>query len=247
MGKRRPFAVIDWSCYADFELTWRRSGETRSPLFGSKIEVRLALKWFKRVALGLGVVMVVVLMIGLITWGRITHWGQSAEGSAELRARVGIVPFVITEPRLYRPFIGARVEGPLLFHERDGRPSYYKFLFRRGDHIIGAVHVNAQTMAFELRRFTWYYEDPSDLSDCPQHFPDPATPEEAMERAQKALSQYPDATPDEPFLYGIGGPEWWLIRVRRNREVIAWVTVSTWDGSVWELPPTYWDNPLSGW
>lgn len=207
--------------------------------------MRVALKWFKRVALGLGVVMGVVLMIGLITWGRITQWGQSAEGSAELRARVEVSLFVITEPRRYRPFVGARVEGPLLFHERDGRPSYYKFLFRRGDHIIGYVDISAQCLEFQ--RFGWRYEDPNDLSDCPQHFPDPATPEEAMERAQEVLSQYPDATPDMPFLYGIGGPDWWLIRVRRNREVIAWVTVSPWGGSVWELPPGYWDNPLSGW
>lgn len=204
-------------------------------------------RWMRKILLFVGLTMGLALIISVIVWGRMTHWGQSAEGSAELRARLGSSLFVITEPRRYRPFVGARVEGPLLFHDREGRPSYYKFLFRRGDHIIGAADVDAQTMALELWRFSWYYEDPNDLSGCPQAFPDPATPEEAMERAQKALSRYPDATPDEPFLFGIGGPEWWLIRVRRNRQVIAWVTVSTWDGHVWELPAAYWDNPLHGW
>ena len=203
------------------------------------------MSWFRRILLSAGLIIVLAVIISVIVWGRITHWGQSAAGGAELRARVGIVPFIILEPRLYRPFIGARLEGPFMFHDRDGRPSYYKFPFRRGDRIIGYVDISAQCL--ELQRFGWHYEDPNDLSECPQHFPDPPTPEEAMERAQEVLSRYPDATPDEPFLFGIGGPEWWLIRVRRYGEVISWVTVSTWDGHVWELPPAYWDNPLSGW
>lgn len=205
------------------------------------------MRWFKRILLSAGLIIGLALILGVIGWGGITHWGQSAAGSAELRARLGIVPFIILEPRLYRPFVGAHLEGPFMFHDRDRKPTYYKFLFRRDDRIIGDVHVDAQRVGFELRRFSWYYEDPSDLSDCPQHFPDPATPEEAMERAQNVLSQHSDATPDEPFLFGIEGPEWWLIGVRRNGEVIAWVTVSTWGGRVWELPPAYWDNPLSGW
>lgn len=205
------------------------------------------MRWFKRVLLCGGLILALALILGVIGWGRITHWGQSAAGSAEFRARLGIVPFIILEPRLYRPFVGARLEGPLVFHDRDQKPTYYKFLFRRGDRIIGDVDVDAQRVGLGLRRFSSYYEDPSDLNDCPQHFPDPATPEEAMERVQHVLSQHPDATPDEPFLFGIGGPEWWLIGARRNGEVIAWVTVSTWGGRVWQLPPTYWDNPLSGW
>jgi hypothetical protein len=205
----------------------------------------LALKWFKRVGLGLGVVMGLVLMTGLVAWGMMTHWGQSPEGNAELRARLEIMLFVITDPRCYRPFVGAQLERPLLFHDRDGRPSYYKFLFLRGDRIIGGVDIDAQCAAF--LRFSWHYEDPNDLSNCPRSFPDPPTAGEAMARAREVLSQYPDATPDVPFLYGMGGPEWWLIRLRRNGEVISWVTVDASDGHVWELPAAYWDNPLSGW
>ncbi len=202
-------------------------------------------KWMRKILLSLGLIVGLALIISVIVRGGITHWGQSAEGSAELRARLGTSLFVITEPRRYRPFVGARVEGPLLFECRDGRPSYYKFLFRRGDRIIGYVDISAQCL--ELQRFGWHYEDPNDLSDCPQHFPDPPTAEEAMARARDVLSRYDDASVDTPFLYGMGGPEWWLIRVRRDREVIAWVTVSTYDGDVWQLPPGYWDNPLSGW
>jgi hypothetical protein len=202
-------------------------------------------KWMTKILLSLGLMIGLALILGVIGWGGITHWGQSAVGGAELRARVGIVPFIILEPRLYRPFIGARLEGPFMFHDRDGRPSYYKFPFGRGDRIIGYVDISAQCLAF--LRFGWHYEDPNDLSDCPEHFPDPATAEEAMARARDVLSRYEDATVDTPFLYGMGGPEWWLIRVERDREVIAWVTVSTWDGDVWELPASYWDNPLSGW
>jgi hypothetical protein len=202
-------------------------------------------RWMTKILLSAGLIIGVALVIAVILWGRITHWGQSAAGSAELRARAGIIPFVVLQPRFYRPFIGARLEGPLLFHDRDGVPSYYKFDFRRGDCIIGYVDISAQCLAF--LRFGWHYEDPNDLSDCPERFPDPATAEEAVARARDVLSRYDDATVDTPFLYGTGGPEWWLIRVRRNREVITWVTVSTYDGHVWELPPGYWDNPLSGW
>lgn len=208
----------------------------------------IGVRWLKRVLLSAGLILGLALIIALITWGRMTHWGRSAEGTAELRARLGTMLFVITEPRRYRPFVGARVEGPLLFHNRDGAPSYYKFLFCRDGRLIGHAHVDAQSLAF--LRFGWSYEHPNDLSDCSdcaQGFPDPATPEEAMERAREVLSQYPDATPDKPFLYGMGGPEWWLIRVRRNGEVISWVTVDASDGHVWELPPAYWDNPRSGW
>lgn len=202
------------------------------------------IRWFKRILLSAGLIVGLALMIGLIAWARTTHWGQSPEGSAELRAGVGIVPFVAFEPRFYRPCIGARLEGPILFHDRDGVPTYYKFLFRRGDCIIGYVDISAQSLA--LVPFGWHYEDPNDLSDCPQHLPNPPTDEEAMERAREVLSQYPDATPEMPFLDGTGGPEWWLTRVRRNEEVISWVTVSTYDGDVWEPPPGYWDSPLSG-
>lgn len=205
------------------------------------------MRWLKRILLSAGLIIGLALIISVIVWGRISHWGPSAAGSAELRARLGIVPFIVFEPRLYRPFIGARLEGPFMFHDRDRKPTYHKFLFRRGDLIIGDVHVDAQSMAFALQRFGWCYEDPNDLSDCPQHFPDPPTAEEAMARARDVLCRYPDATADTPFLYGTGGPEWWLIGVRRNGEVIAWVTVGTWAGHVWELPPTYWDNPLTGW
>ena len=203
------------------------------------------MRLFKRVLLSAGLILGLAVIIAVVIWARITDWGRSAEGSAELRARLEITLFVITGPRRYRPFIGARLEGPVLFHDRDGRPSYYKFLFLRGDRIIGGVDIDAQCTAF--LRFSWSYEDPNDLSDCPQLFPNPATPGEAIERAREVLSRYPDATPDKPFLYGMGGPEWWLIRVRRNGEVISWVTVDASDGHVWELPPAYWDNPLSGW
>jgi hypothetical protein len=192
-----------------------------------------------------GLITGLALTIAVVIWAGMTDWRQSAEGSAELRARVRTSLFVITDPRRYRPFAGARVEGPLLFHDRDGSPSYYKFFFRRDGRLIGDAHVDAQSLAF--LRFGSSYEDPNDLSGCPQAFPDAAMPGEAMKRAQKILSQYLHATPDEPFLCGIGGPEWWLIEVRRDGEVLAWVTVSTWGGRVWELPAAYWDNPLSGW
>lgn len=198
------------------------------------------MSWFKRVVLCVGLIMSLVLVIGLITWGKMTHWGQSAAGRAEWHARLEIVPFIILGPRLHRPWIGAQLEGPLMFHNREGEPTFWKFLFRQGDRIIGWVDIDAQSMVF--LRFGWFYRDPNDLSRCPQHFPDPPTAEEAMDRAQDLLSRYPDATVDTPFLYGIGGPEFWLIRVRRNGEVIAWVSVSVWGGRLWEIPPAYWEG-----
>lgn len=194
----------------------------------------------KRIVLCVGLIMSLVLIIGLVTWGKITHWGQSAAGRAEWEARLWSIAFVIEDLRLCRPWIGARLEGPLLFHNRDGDPTYWRFPVRRGKRIIGYVDVDAQNMV--LGRFAWLYTDPKDLSHCPQRFPDPPTAEEAMDRAQEVLARYPDTTVDTPFLFGVGGPEFWLIRVQRNGEAIAWVTVSVWGGSIWEIPPAYWED-----
>jgi len=63
-----------------------------------------------------------------------------------------------------------------------------------------------------------------------------------MDQARGFLSRYPDATVDTPVLFGVGGPEFWLIRVWRNEEVITWVSVSVWGGRIWEIPPAYWEG-----
>jgi hypothetical protein len=168
----------------------------------------MARRIMRKILPSVGPITGLALVAGLITWGTTIQWGQWAAGSAELRARVGIIPFVVLQPRLYRPFIGARLEGPLMFRDRDGQPTYYELLFRQGDRIIGDVHINAQSMALQLQRFKWRYEDPNDLSDCPRQFPDAPTAEEAMARARDVLSRHDDATVDTPILCGIGGPEW---------------------------------------
>ncbi|MFB0547148.1 MAG: hypothetical protein ACETWB_09575 [Anaerolineae bacterium] len=192
----------------------------------------------KRIVLCVGLIMSLVLIIGLVAWGRIAHWGQSAAGKAKWRARLCSIPFIIDEPRLHRLWMGARLEGPLMFHNQDGELDHWRFLSRRGDRIIGYVDIDAQSMV--LLRFGWFYSDPNDLSPCPQHFPDPPTAEEAMDRAQDLLARYPDATVDTPFLYGVGGPYFWLIRVRRNGEVIA--SIKVWGERVWEIPPQFWEG-----
>ena len=71
------------------------------------------MRWFRRSLLSAGLIIGLALIIAVIVWGRITHWGRSAAGSAELRARLGIVPLIILEPRLYRPF---------MFHDRTESP-----------------------------------------------------------------------------------------------------------------------------
>jgi hypothetical protein len=201
---------------------------------------RLTMLWFKRIFLCVGLIMSFVFIIVLITWGKITHWGQLAAGRAEWEARLWSTAFVIDNLKLYRPWVGARLEGPLLFHNQDGDPTYWKFLVRRGERIIGYVDVDAQNMV--LVRFACLYTDPNDLSRCPWRFPDPPTTEEAIARAQEVLVRYPNAVVDKPFLFGVGGPEFWLIRIRRNGEVIAWVGVSVWGGKIWEIPPAYWES-----
>ena len=198
------------------------------------------MRWLKRIVLRVGLIMSLVLIIGLVTWGKITHWGRSTAGRAEWEARLWSMAFIIQDLRLYRPWIGARLEEPLLFHNRDGDPTYWRFPVRRGKRIIGSVDVDAQNMV--LVRFAWLYTDPNDLSCCPQRFPDPPTAEEAMDRAQEVLARYPDTTVDTPFLFGVGGREVWLIRVQRNGEAIAWVGVSLRGGSIWEIPSAYWEG-----
>jgi hypothetical protein len=198
------------------------------------------MRQLKRIVLFVGLIISLVFITGLLTWAIITRCGQSATGRAEWKARLWSIAFIIEDLRFYGPWIGAQFEEPLLFHNRDGQPAYWKFAVRRGDRIIGYVDVDAQRMV--LVRFGWLYTDPNDLSRCPQRFPDPATAEEAMDRAQEILARYPDTTIDTPFLYGVGGREVWLIRVYRNGEAIAWVSVSVWGGRIWQIPPAYWEG-----
>ncbi len=207
------------------------------------------MRWFVRIVVFAGLLVSLVLVTGLVTWGQITCWGQSAVGRAELRARLGIALHILTanDPQLYAPWIGAQMEEPLAFHNQNGELVYWKFLFRRGDRIIGFVDIDAQSMI--LRGHGSFYIDPNDssrlnpndLSRCPQRFPDPLTAEEALDRARDLLSaRYPGAAVDTPFLFG--RPEFWLIRVRHGEEVIAWIVV--WEETVWELPPAfyYWEH-----
>jgi hypothetical protein len=151
------------------------------------------MRWLIRVVLFAGLLVSLVLVTGLVTWGQMTCWGQSAVGRAEWRARLGIVPFIITDPQLYAPWIGAQMEEPLAFHNQNGELVYWKFPYRRGDRIIGYVDIDAQSMI--LLRFGSFYVDPNDpsrlnpndLSRCPQRFPDPLTAEEALDRARDLL------------------------------------------------------------
>ena len=198
------------------------------------------MRWLRRIVLFAGLLVMLVLVTGLVTWGQITCWGQSAVGRAELRARLGIWLFIVPHPQLYAPWIGAQMEEPLAFHNQNSELVYWKFLFRRGDRIIGFADIDAQSMI--LRGFgSFYNKDPNDLSRCPRHFPDPLAAEEALDRARDLLSaRYPGAAVDTPFLFG--RPEFWLIRVRHGEEVIAWIVV--WEETVWELPPScyYWEH-----
>jgi len=57
-------------------------------------------------------------------------------------------------PFHYAPWIRARLEGPLLLHNRDGEPTYWKFLARGGNRITGSVDIDVQRMV--LVRFGWY-------------------------------------------------------------------------------------------
>ncbi|MFQ6101774.1 MAG: hypothetical protein ACE5OS_11160 [Anaerolineae bacterium] len=146
-----------------------------------------------------------------------------AEMSDVLDNVQAIIEIAVQEfPEMYPHWTEAQLDEPLLVYDQDGQPAYWKFLLHHGGYIIGAVDADVETG--EIVRFGTFGRPL-------QHFPDPPTAEEALERAQDFLSRYADATIDPPFFCGRPA-EVWLIRVRRYDEVIARVWV--WGDEVWE-------------
>lgn len=128
-----------------------------------------------------------------------------------------IVEFAVeTFPNLSPDWNQAQFEKPLLVYDFEGQPAYEKFFLRRNNLIVGSMDVEVKTG--QLLAIGEY-------GTALKEYPSPPTAEEAMQRAKVFLLRYgSDVSVEEPFLVG-PRPEFWLILVRRNGEVIARVIV----------------------